>query len=89
MEAFVQQKQPGESDEEVEYSSRVPRQSSSSNDIITYSDVAFAAWGPMGRMVVDSSLVCAQVLRARKASVAAHALKERGASCLNQTYLES
>ena len=60
MEAFVQQKQPGESDEEVEYSSA--RQSSSSNDIITYSDVAFAAWGPMGRMVVDSSLVCAQVL---------------------------
>ena len=60
MEAFVQQKQPGESDEEVEYSS--VRQSSSSNDIITYSDVAFAAWGPMGRMVVDSSLVCAQVL---------------------------
>jgi len=59
MEAFVQQKQPGESDEEVEYSSA--RQSSSSNDIITYSDVAFAAWGPMGRMVVDSSLVCAQV----------------------------
>ena len=60
MEAFVQQKQPGESDEEVEYSNA--RQSSSSNDIITYSDVAFAAWGPMGRMVVDSSLVCAQVL---------------------------
>lgn len=31
------------------------------HDVITYSDVAFAAWGPLGRLVVDSSLVCAQI----------------------------
>jgi len=30
-------------------------------EVITYSDVAFAAWGPLGRIVVDSSLVCAQI----------------------------
>ena len=35
--------------------------SNRNNDIITYSDVAFAAWGSAGRFVVDSSLVCAQV----------------------------
>ena len=32
-----------------------------SQEIITYSDVAFAAWGDMGRLIVDSSLICAQV----------------------------
>ena len=49
MEAFVQQKPSAETE------------STSSSDIITYSDVAFAAWGPMGRLIVDSSLICAQV----------------------------
>ena len=30
-------------------------------EIITYSDVAFAAWGDIGRFVIDGSLICAQV----------------------------
>lgn len=30
-------------------------------DIITYSDVAFAAWGEIGRLIIDGSLICAQV----------------------------
>jgi len=30
-------------------------------EVITYSDVAFAAWGSLGRIVVESSLVCAQI----------------------------
>ena len=32
-----------------------------SQEIITYSDVAFAAWGDIGRFIVDGSLICAQV----------------------------
>ena len=32
-----------------------------SQEIITYSDVAFAAWGDIGRFVIDGSLICAQV----------------------------
>lgn len=31
------------------------------HEIITYSDVAFAAWGDIGRFIIDGSLVCAQV----------------------------
>ena len=30
-------------------------------EIITYSDVAFAAWGEIGRLIIDGSLICAQV----------------------------
>ena len=35
--------------------------SSIPQEIITYSDVAFAAWGDIGRFIVDGSLICAQV----------------------------
>ena len=35
--------------------------SGANQDIITYSDVAFAAWGDIGRLIIDGSLICAQV----------------------------
>ena len=57
MEAFVQQK-PSKPASDGD--------TSTLSDVITYSDVAFAAWGPMGRLVVDSSLICAQVQETSK-----------------------
>lgn len=58
LEAFVQQKPSGGGgDSDAKDNGRAH----GTHDVITYSDVAFAAWGPMGRLVVDSSLICAQV----------------------------
>ena len=61
MEAFVQQK-PSKPASDGD--------TSTLTDVITYSDVAFAAWGPMGRLVVDSSLICAQVQETSKPTYA-------------------
>ena len=40
---------------------QLPDKSPITQEIITYSDVAFAAWGDIGRFIVDGSLICAQV----------------------------
>ena len=40
---------------------QLPDKSTITQEIITYSDVAFAAWGDIGRFIVDGSLICAQV----------------------------
>ena len=38
----------------------LPDKSPMTQEVITYSDVAFAAWGDIGRFIVDGSLICAR-----------------------------